>query len=159
MKVYFLRHGIAVEAEEWNGSERDRPLTDKGRKQLERTGKALAVLEIELDAIVTSPLARAKETAEIIAKSFNLRERIEENDRLAEHFSARDLGDLLSAHSKADSIMLVGHEPAMSGVVGEIIGGATIDLKKGGLALVELPALPLRKGKLKWLLPPKALAG
>jgi len=158
VKLYFLRHGIAVEAEDWKGAESERPLTDKGRKQLDREGKALAALELELEVIITSPFARAKETAQIIAAALNMSEHIEENDRLADSFSAMALGEILKSYSKVKSLMLVGHEPSMSQVIGEIIGGGKIDLKKGGLACVEIPEPPLRKGELKWLVPPKLLA-
>jgi len=157
MKLYFLRHGIAVEAEDWKGSDAERPLTDKGRKQLEREGKALVELDLEIEAILTSPLSRAKETAEIIAAALNMRDKVEENDRLADSFSAMALGEILKSYSKVKNLMLVGHEPSMSQVIGEIIGGGKIDLKKGGLACVEVPEPPLRKGELKWLLPPKVL--
>ena len=157
MKLYFLRHGIAVEAEEWKGSEAERPLTDKGRKQLDREGKALVELDLEIDVILTSTLSRAKETAEIIAAALNIRDKIEENDRLADSFSAMALGEILKSYSKVKNLMLVGHEPSMSQVIGEIIGGGKIDLKKGGLACVEVPEPPLRKGELKWLLTPKVL--
>ncbi|MBV8149574.1 MAG: histidine phosphatase family protein, partial [Candidatus Eremiobacteraeota bacterium] len=69
MIVYFVRHGAAVDAQEWSGSDDNRPLTQKGRDRMERVGERLEDLEIEADAIVTSPLLRAKQTAEILAEA------------------------------------------------------------------------------------------
>ena len=67
MNCYFLRHGIAVEPEAWSGNDFERPLTRDGHTRMEREAKAIAELSLDLDAIVTSPLLRAKQTAEIVA--------------------------------------------------------------------------------------------
>lgn len=155
MKVYFLRHGIAADPEDWKGSDFDRPLTREGRERMQREAKTFARLSLPLDAIVTSPLVRAKETAEIAAESFKLRP--VDDERLGPDFDVQRLGEIVRAHAGADSIMLVGHEPNMSETIGEIAGGARIDLKKGGVACVELSDAADLSGTLLWLIPPKVL--
>src|SRR5579875_3316406 len=124
MKCYFLRHGIAAERGEWEGSDFDRPLTDEGHARMAREAKAIAKFDLGIELILTSPLVRAKETAEIVAKALKLQERLE---------------GMLREHRGAKALLLVGHEPGMSRTIGELVGGAAIDLKKGGLARVDLP--------------------
>jgi phosphohistidine phosphatase len=159
MKLYFLRHGIAADREEWDGDDAQRPLTADGRKSLEREAKTLARLDIEPDRIITSPLARAKETAEIIAQRLDLRDRIVEDDRLAESFDVNRLAEIVRECSDVDCLMFVGHEPDFSRTIGQITGGARVDLKKGGIARVDLPDSSTLAGELLWLVPPKLLYG
>ena len=157
MKVYFLRHGIAANREEWSGDDAQRPLTAQGRKCMEHEGKALAKFGLEPDVILTSPLKRAKETAEIVAERLGLEDRLVEDERLAGGFELQLLRALLDDHRDAKSLMLVGHEPDFSRTVGQLVGGARIDLKKGGIARVDLADATARDGELVWLLPPKVL--
>src|SRR5947209_5472920 len=105
MKVYFLRHGIAVESDEWNGSEFDRPLTGEGCERMQREAKAMAKLDLAPEVIVTSPLVRARQTAEIAAKALKCRA-IRNDDRLAQGFDAAKALEIASEHSGADAIML-----------------------------------------------------
>jgi phosphohistidine phosphatase len=156
MKCYFLRHGIAVEAEDWTGDDFDRPLTREGRTRLEREAKAIEELSLGLDCIATSPLLRAKETAEIVADRLGLRGKFSEDPRLAGGFNNDRLTAILTAHAEASSIMLVGHEPSMSATIGRAIGAATIELKKAALAGVEFDH-PASSGRLFCLIPPKVL--
>lgn len=157
MKVYFLRHGIAADREAFDGDDFDRPLTDEGCERMRRVGKAMAKLQISPDVIVTSPLVRAKQTAKIVAAALKLDGKLVEDQRVAEDFSVEQLAQILADHAKADAIMLVGHEPDMSALVGRLTGGSDIDLKKGGLALVELQDASSTSGQLQWLVPPKVL--
>jgi phosphohistidine phosphatase len=157
MKCYFLRHGIAVEPDEWTGSDVDRPLTREGRDRMERQAKAIAELSLDLDCIVTSPLLRAKQTAEILADRLRLRARLFEDPRLAGGFNEERLGAILSAHEGAQAIVLVGHEPSMSVTIGATIGSASIELKKAALAGVELESHASTTGTLFCLIPPKVL--
>ncbi|HEV2262655.1 MAG TPA: phosphohistidine phosphatase SixA [Candidatus Rubrimentiphilum sp.] len=157
MKVYFLRHGIAVDAAEWKGGDADRPLTDDGRKQLKKIAKALRDLDLGLNAIVTSPLLRAKHTAEIVAGKLGID--VQEDERLSPEFDNPRLSELLQDHRDAQSILLVGHEPSMSTVIGKLVLAAKIDLKKAGIALVDVPAPSSQSGTLLWLIPPKVLLG
>lgn len=157
MKCYFLRHGVAVEAEEFRGSDSDRPLTDEGRERMAREARTMAKLDLDLELIVSSPLVRAKQTAEIVAKALGMHDRLIEDDRAGLGFGPARLGELLREHSDAKSILLVGHEPSMSQTIGQVVGGARIDFKKGALARVDFAA-PSSGGILLWVVPPKVLA-
>ena len=155
MKIYFLRHGIAVEPEAWKGNDYDRPLTDDGRARMAQEAKSLRKLGLKLDAILTSPLIRAKETADIVARE--LRMPSKEDERLGGDFDVSTLEAILQGCADLKALMLVGHEPSMSSVIGRLIGVARMDLKKGGLACVELPDASTMTGELLSLIPPKVL--
>jgi phosphohistidine phosphatase len=158
MRCYFLRHGIAAEAGEFHGSDFDRPLTDEGHERMVREAKTMAALSIELDVILTSPLVRAKQTAAIVAKELKIRDRLVEDTRLGLDFGPSRLASILKERGDAQAIMFVGHEPSMSTTVGQLIGSARIDFKKGALAFVNVPDPATARGELVWLVPPKVLA-
>jgi phosphohistidine phosphatase len=157
MKVYLLRHGKAGNRLEWQGDDDDRPLTAEGEEALRREAEALRALGLAPDVIVTSPLARARRTAEIVADGLGLRARVVEDERLAHGFDARRLAQVLAAHAAAEAVMVVGHEPDFSATVSELIGGGEIVLKKGGLARVDVTAPVAGGGELVWLLTPPLL--
>jgi phosphohistidine phosphatase len=158
MRCYFLRHGLAVDAAEWTGADFDRPLTRQGGERMARAAKAIAVLGLEIDVILTSPLVRAKQTATIVAKQLKLRDHLIEDDRLGGNFDMNYLSEVLAEHRSAGAMMLVGHEPCMSRIVGEIVGGANIDFKPGSLACVTMPDPATLVGALAWLVPAKVFA-
>jgi phosphohistidine phosphatase len=157
VKVYFLRHGIAVDAQEFDGDDFDRPLTKEGKDRIAREAKALAKIELNVDAIVTSPLVRAKQTAHVVAEALDLEKHLFADRRVDPGFNAGRLSEILRDREDAGAIMLVGHEPSMSSTIGEIVGRARIDLKKGGLACVELRDPASQTGTLQWLVPPNLL--
>ena len=157
MKLYFLRHGIAFDAREWEGSDFDRPLTDDGKRRMKREARAIARLNLAPSFILTSPLVRAQQTASIVARGLELRDRLSEDERLGPGFGPDALARIAADRDGAESLMLVGHEPSFSETIGELIGGARVELKKGGLACVELDAT-LGSARLAWLLPPKVLS-
>lgn len=156
MRCYFLRHAIAAEPDSWSGSDFDRPLTREGRERMEREAKAIEDLNLALDCIVTSPLRRAKQTAELVAARVRCPNLIED-PRLANGFNVDRLAELLSAHPDAESIMLVGHEPSMSTTIGRAIGNANVELKKAALAGIDLSDRASPRGTLVCLIPPKVL--
>lgn len=158
MKLYFLRHGIAVDREEWKGNDFDRPLTDEGRERMAREAKTIAKLDLGLDVIITSPLLRAKETARIVADRLKMGDELIEDERLGPDFDATRLSAILQERAIADAIMLVGHDPSMTEMVGQLAGGARIDLKKGGLACVDVRDFASLNGQLVCLVTPKILA-
>lgn len=124
---------------------------------MEREAKAIEELDIGLDCIVTSPLLRAKQTAEIVAARLELREKLVEDSRLAEGFNLESLAAILASHPDVESVMLVGHEPTMSATIGRAIGKASLELKKAALAGIELGDRRSPSGTLLCLIPPKVL--
>jgi phosphohistidine phosphatase len=158
MKLYFLRHGPAGQHGEWQGDDRKRPLTSKGKEHIELAAATLAKWNLDLDLIVSSPLTRAYQTAETVAGQLGMLGKLVTDERLAPGFGPDDLAEILREHATAKGLMLVGHEPDFSQTIGYLIGGAQIGLKKGGLAYVDLPDPSNLKGELVWLLPPELVA-
>jgi phosphohistidine phosphatase len=157
MRLYFLRHGKAEDRAAWQGRDDDRPLTAEGEAALRREAKVMAGLDLGVDVIVTSPLARALRTAELAAEGLGLGGRVVQDDRLAHGFDVRRLEQVLAAHGGAGALMVVGHEPDFSATVAELIGGGEIVMKKGGLARVDVTAPVAGGGELVWLLTPPLL--
>ncbi len=158
MKLFFLRHGLAGDRNDWKGNDAARPLTDEGIEKMKRTAATLAQLDLGLDALITSPLVRARQTAEIIAQKLDLITKLVEDARLAPGFNAHQLHAVLLDHPDANALMFVGHEPDFSETIGALVGGGRIVCKKGGLALVKLANGHSRHGELEWLIPPRVLA-
>ncbi len=149
MYLYFLRHGEA-DWPNWNQSDDERPLTERGKKEIQKIADFLKLLDLSLQQIVTSPLPRARQTAEIVADRLKLK--LRESSVLKPGFDRSGLEELLHQKSGA-RLMLVGHEPDFTKAIHRLTG-ASLKLSKGGIALVETNAA-LMKGKLLWLLPPK----
>jgi len=125
--IYLLRH---AEAEDDEGKpDEERELTEKGRRQSEAAGRALAALGVEIDACLTSPKVRARDTARIACEALGV-EPEETIDLNGGPFDARDLAE------GRGEVLLVGHEPDMSNEIARLTGGQ-VKLKKGGLAIVE----------------------
>jgi phosphohistidine phosphatase len=124
---------------------------------MEREAKAIAELSLDLDRIVTSPLLRARQTAEIVAKRLDMEAKLIDDPRLGGGFNLEQLRAILGASANDTSIMLVGHEPSMSMTIGRAIGGASIELKKAALAGIELADPCSSNGTLICLFPPRAL--
>jgi phosphohistidine phosphatase len=158
VKLYFLRHGLAWDREEWKGSDAERPLTDEGKKRMERSAAAMAELGLDLDVIVTSPLTRAHQTAAIVASALQAKDKLVVDNRLGPGFGKESLAAVLRDHADSESVMLVGHEPGMSETISALIGGGRIGCKKGGLACVKLAEPSSLKGSLLWLVPSRILA-
>jgi len=147
MRLYFLRHG-AADWPDWDQPDDERPLTKAGRKEMHAVGEFLTALKAEADLILTSPLPRATQTADIAAE--HLKTRVREEKLLAPGFRVEDLMRLLRKYPQ-QVLMLVGHEPDFTLTI-TALTGASVKLSKAGVALVDLN---LQKGKLLWLFPPK----
>ena len=163
MNVYVLRHGVAMEREEWDSpTDADRPLTPEGEKLLRKTARALEKMDLDFDLILSSPFARAKQTAEIVAKKLKLKKRLKFSDELTPGGSVKKLVQQVNEVKPVpENLLLVGHEPYLSGLISLLISGdenTAIDFKKGGLCKLE--AEKLRAGRcatLAWLLTPKQM--
>jgi phosphohistidine phosphatase len=149
MDLYFLRHGEA-DWPNWKKSDDERPLTKRGKKEMHEVAKFLKRVKADPDLIVTSPLPRASQTAEIAAE--HLKVKCQEDKLLAPGFGREELERILKRYP-AESIMAVGHEPDFTRTI-EQLTGASLKLSKAGVALVELDR-SWRNGRLLWLFPPK----
>jgi phosphohistidine phosphatase len=138
-QLWLLRHADA----EPHGTRPDaeRQLTERGQRQARVAGVALARMGVAFGAIIASPKARARETAELTLAQMSepQREPLELHPLLASGVQAREALELLAGVGADGPLLLVGHEPDLSGIVGELTGGR-VDLKKGGLAVVRLGA-------------------
>ena len=165
MNLFILRHGIAVERDPVSfPDDSRRPLTLKGEDRLKMICEAMKALELSFDHLLSSPFRRASQTAEIVAEALNLKKILEFRDDLTPEGDPKALVRYLSKlEPTPENVMLVGHEPYLSSFISQLISGeavAEIDLKKGGLAKLEVES-PLRFGpcaKLAWLLTPKQMA-
>ena len=149
MKIYFFRHGKA-DWPNWNKPDDERPLTKAGKKEVRAVAESLLGLEVCPDHILTSPLPRAAQTAQIAAEYLKME--CHEEKLLAPGFSVIELARLLLKYP-GESLMLVGHEPDFTETISALTGGS-LKLSKAGVALVDIGDSS-RKGKLLWLFPPR----
>jgi len=156
-ELHFLRHAQAADRETWDRPDDERPLTEKGRRQAERLGRLLAAAGLTPDAVLTSPLVRARETAEIVADLLGAVVRIE--SRLGEPLDLATVDAILDDAGSPGRPIVVGHDPDFSEIVTELVG-APILMRKGALARIDVER-PLESGAgdLRWLLPPDLLRG
>ena len=148
-ELYFLRHGEA-DWPNWGKPDDERPLTAKGRAELQKIARLMSRLRVKPALVLTSPLPRAAQTAEIVAHELELQ--VEIKKALRPGFGRTELRRLLKTYD-LPSLLLVGHEPDFSSTI-EALTGADIILSKAGLALVELYDRATT-GRLRWLLPPR----
>jgi phosphohistidine phosphatase len=149
MKLYFLRHGEA-DWPNWKKPDDERPLTKRGKREMRDVAKFLDRLKVRPDLIVTSPLPRAAQTAEIAADY--LKAKVRKDEVLAPGFGASKMRTVLKRH-RANTLMLVGHEPDFTNAISGLTG-ASLKLAKAGVALVDVD-LESSEGKLLWVFPPK----
>ena len=153
-QLWLLRHAEA----EPHGSRRDaeRRLTERGERQARAAGIALARIGVSFDAILFSPKVRARQTAELAADALSAQQRegLAEHAPLAGGFDASQALDAMSHAGAGGCVLLVGHEPDLSLLAGELTG-ARIDLKKGAVAALRLEG---SGGELVVLLRPRELA-
>lgn len=161
-KLYFIRHGIAVDRQEGDRDE-DRPLTEEGHRKTKQVAKRLHQMDIAFDLILTSPLVRARQTAEIL-KTAGLSSQIEESVFLAPN---GDISSWLSwletwLQAGGTSLALVGHQPDLANWAEIFVWGEAREalvLKKAGIIGLMLPdtGLPVGQSLLFWLTAPKFL--
>ena len=147
--VYFIRHGEA-DWPEWRKADDERPLTRKGKAEVKRVAKFLQRVGAEPLLIFTSPLPRAEQTAQIVAKQLCLELGVEEI--LAPGFNPEKFRRLVSGQD-VKSLVIVGHEPDFTRTIRSLTG-ADVVLAKCGVALVEIDD-SAAKGRLRWLFPPR----
>ena len=151
MILYFLRHGKAGSPP---GADDDaRELTAAGIRALELAAPLWRRVNLRPDVVLSSPLARARQTAELVTDAIGGEVLLD--DRLRPGASWGDLARAMAAHPDARRVLFVGHEPDLSSTVAHLTGAASVRMRKGGLACVEFYGIPEPGGgELAWLLDP-----
>jgi phosphohistidine phosphatase len=162
MNIYILRHGIAMERDEWRGKNDSlRPLRRDGEKQLKKISKALKKMELEFDLILTSPYERAKKTAEIVADKLKLKKRLKFSNELRSEGNAEKLiFEINRLKPRPENLLLVGHEPYLSRLISQLAsnGEMEMDFKKAGLCKLNVEKLQFsRCARFCWLLTPRQM--
>jgi phosphohistidine phosphatase len=154
-----IRHGIAEErGPEWPDDDK-RPLTSKGIAALKQEAKALAALGISFDVIVTSPLTRTRQTANVFAQHLPGKPPVEHSDALAPSADPAEVMQEIANRARTSKIALVGHEPGIGELAARLIGArSAIEFKKGAICRIDFAGRPPKSaGKLQWFLPPRIL--
>jgi phosphohistidine phosphatase len=154
MELYFVRHAIAADQAPDGSGDFGRPLTKEGAEKMRWAAKGLHSLGVETDLLLSSPLVRARETAAILGDVYKQKVTIAE--QLSPGCDLPRLWDLLEQQGLPQRVMLVGHEPDFSVMIGGLTGGR-VDIKKGSACLVRTQSIDEGAGMLIWLLPPKVL--
>lgn len=156
MDLYVLRHASAGESLTDPRRDAKRPLDEEGILQTRYIGQLLAQLEVQLDLIVSSPLVRAMQTASIAANELAYEGKIEVSPALSPEADFEAFRELMKRHSRADALLVVGHNPSLSDFLGRLAGNpaspARLELKKGAVAKVDVRG---KAGRLQWMITPK----
>jgi len=158
-EIYLIRHGLSEERGEAWPDDTKRPLTDEGMQRLRRAARSLERLGICLDVVLTSPLVRTRQTAEILSAAFSPHPAVLNVDALAPDGSVAGVVAELDKHGRRRRIAIVGHEPLIGELAGRLLGmRPAIAFKKGAVCRIDVDALPAKgPGALRWFLTPKLL--
>ncbi len=159
MNLYILRHGIAEDRDDGKyPDDRQRPLTDKGADRIRREVEGMNAIGIAPDVIITSPLVRAVQTAEIVRQGLNAPPRLTISDALVPGAHPSLMQNLTAVYPSETNLMAIGHEPQLSSIVSYILTEQTtgfIKLKKGALCNLDLSAQG--DERLLWVVTPRQL--
>ena len=158
-ELFLIRHGIAEARGEAWPDDNKRPLTERGITRMRKSARALAKLGITIDVVLTSPLVRTRQTAEIVASAFDPRPAIVNVDALAPGGNQANVLAELEKHVRRGHIAIVGHEPGIGELAGRLAGMRhALELKKGAVCRIDVDTLPPKGGgTLRWFLTPKVL--
>jgi phosphohistidine phosphatase len=160
MRLYLVRHGVAVDRNDPDSpKDTERPLTPKGMKRTQAAALGLVALDVKPEVVLTSPWLRAVQTAEILCEVLGFSEnKIIRMDALKGTSNPTDLFREL-AKLKAKDVICVGHEPHLHQTIGLVVhsSGPITELKKAGVACLELERISPPQGKLLALYPAKTL--
>lgn len=158
-QLLLIRHAIAAErGEDWPDDDK-RPLTAHGIARFKENVKGLKWLDAAVDEIFTSPLVRARQTAELLAAGLPGKPAVKVLDALAPGHSPAAVLAQLSRAARRRRIALVGHEPGLGELAAHLIGsGRALPFKKGGACSIDVESLTSRRpGALNWFVTPKVL--
>ena len=161
MDCVLVRHGIAVERDEWEGSDADRPLTERGAKRVEQMAAGLSRLDVQPTHVLSSPLLRAIETAKIVRRSLRVQAAVQIDDALLPDAAPNRLLSILQDLPRESCVLCIGHEPQLGMAASVFLSGrasSSFPLKKAGACLIQLSIPPKPgQGVLRWWLTPSQL--
>ena len=156
MEIYLLRHGIA-EVQSASGRDADRRLTEEGCEKLRKVLECAHGAGITLSLILTSPLRRALETAEIAARELGYEGKLVRSEALAPGGTPRGVWQELRQHPEQAAVLLAGHDPLFSSTVAYLLGSAhaMVHFRKGALIRIDVETLGAEPhGVLEWMITP-----
>ena len=159
LELYLIRHGLAAARGDEYPDDSKRPLTSDGIASLRKAAKALEMLGEGFDHIITSPLVRAKQTADVFVQHLDSKPSVSMSDALAPAGSPAGVVQEIAKHAKKRRIALVGHEPNLGELAARLVGSRTpLAFKKGGICRIDFEVLPPKgPGQLRWFITPKML--
>jgi phosphohistidine phosphatase len=158
-ELYLIRHAVAEErGDAWPDDSR-RPLSEDGIAKMKKNARGLVRIGVVFDVVLTSPLVRARQTAEIVAAAYSTRPPIVVIESLSTEGSAQAVITDLEAHSRRGRIALVGHEPNIGELAAKLAGARrALEFKKGAVCRIDVESLPpAGPGTLKWFLTPRIM--
>lgn len=161
IELYIIRHGLAGTPLQDQTLDEERPLTRKGKEKMKEIAKGLKAQKISFDLVATSPLLRAKETAEIINAHCGKAKEVAVTDLLSPGGSYDSLIKFLNKLKKSKKVAIVGHEPFLSGFASYCLSknkSSFMKLKKGGVLMLEIEDVIQPGGCiLSWLIQPSQI--
>ena len=159
LELYLIRHGIAADrGREWPDDSK-RPLTPIGIARLRKAARGLNAIGVVFDQIVTSPLVRARQTADVFSEELKSKPPVVTSDALAPAGTPAAVIQEIAKHVRKARLALVGHEPNLGELAAQLIGAKVpIEFKKGAVCRIDFDVLPPKgTGALRWLLTPKVM--
>ncbi|MDE3154492.1 MAG: phosphohistidine phosphatase SixA [Acidobacteriota bacterium] len=159
LELYLVRHATAEDRGVAWPDEARRPLSEDGKAGWRKASRGLQRWGVSIDLILTSPLVRARQTADILAAALQPHPPVVETDALAPGATLAPLLAALAAHGRRHRIALVGHEPDLGQLAARLAGlRQPLPFKKGAVCRIDFPSAPPEPpGTLRWFLPPGAL--
>jgi phosphohistidine phosphatase len=158
-ELYLIRHAIAAErGEDWPDDDK-RPLTERGIARFKESVAGLKELDVAVDEIFSSPLVRAKQTADLLAAGLSGKPAVKILDALSPGHTPTSVLAQLARTARRRRIILVGHEPDLGELAAHLIGaGRALPFKKGGACRIDVESLTSRRaGALTWFVQPRLL--
>jgi phosphohistidine phosphatase len=157
--LYLVRHAFAADQGPDYPTDEARPLTEEGAARFRVQVRGLRELDVQIDAVLASPLLRCQQTAHLMAAGLGGGIPVETLDALRPGGRVADVLEGLAPHRRAGALALVGHEPSIGYLASALIGATgPMPFKKGAACRIDVDAFPPRgAGMLVWMLPPKVM--
>jgi phosphohistidine phosphatase len=159
VSLYLVRHAIAEpRGSDWPDDTK-RPLTHRGMARMREAVRGLDAAGVEIPVVLTSPLVRARQTAELLAQGLSCGPSVEVTNALLPGQPAARVAEALASHARAHAVALVGHEPGLGEIAAWLLGTREpLPFKKGGVCRIDVTGLPpVPPGQLVWFALPKML--